>query len=126
MKGRSYLSIGGVSMGIAGSTVEPDFFQSYLGMRNEFVDSTEVFRRIEKGIYDKDEFKMALKWTKENCKEGKDYNEADKQRSRKEKDGDWEFVGKMTLIKRDFMEGNRKLEEMGIGKEYLGARKSIG
>src|SRR3546814_8142522 len=91
MKGRSYLSIGGVSMGIAGSTVEPDFFQSYLGMRNEFVDSTEVFRRIEKGIYDKDEFKMALKWTKENCKEGKDYNEADKQRSRKEKDGDWEI-----------------------------------
>src|SRR3546814_18299655 len=85
MKGRSYLSIGGVSMGIAGSTVEPDFFQSYLGMRNEFVDSTEVFRRMETGIYDKDESKMALKWTKENWKEGKNNNEAEKQRSQKKK-----------------------------------------
>ncbi|PKQ44444.1 L-fucose isomerase [Confluentibacter flavum] len=120
MKGKSYLAIGGVSMGIVGSAVEPDFFQSYLGMRNEFVDSTEVFRRIEQGIYDKDEYDKALKWTKKNCKEGKDYNEIGKQRSRKQKDGDWEFVVKMTLIIRDLMEGNPKLKKMGFGEESLG------
>lgn len=120
MKGRSYLAIGGVSMGIVGSAVEPDFFQSYLGMRNEYVDSTEVFRRIEQEIYDKDEFKKALAWTKENCAEGTDYNDADKQRSREQKDADWEFVVKMTLIIRDLMEGNPKLEAMGFAEESLG------
>ncbi|WP_108423652.1 L-fucose isomerase [Flagellimonas amoyensis] len=120
MKGRSYLAIGGVSMGIVGSAVEPDFFQSYLGMRNEYVDSTEVFRRIEQGIYDKEEFEKALKWTKENCKEGADPNESEKQRSREQKDDDWEFVVKMTLIIRDLMEGNPKLEEMGFAEEALG------
>ncbi|MEH6681425.1 MAG: L-fucose isomerase [Sediminicola sp.] len=120
MKGRSYLGIGGVSMGIVGSSVDPDFFQSYLGMRTEFVDSTEVLRRIEQEIYDKDEFEKALKWTLENCKEGEDYNELNKQRSRKQKDGDWEFVVKMTLIIRDLMEGNPKLKEMGHGEESLG------
>ncbi|WP_421809879.1 L-fucose isomerase [Flagellimonas sp.] len=120
MKNRSYLAIGSVSMGIAGSMIDPDFFQDYLGMRNEYVDSSEVLRRIEQEIYDKEEFEKALEWTKANCKEGKDYNEAERQRSREQKDKDWEFVVKMTLIIRDLMEGNPKLKEMGYGEESQG------
>jgi len=120
MKGKSYLAIGSVSMGIVGSAIDPDFFQEYLGMRNEYVDSTEVLRRIEYGIYDPEEFEKALAWTKKNCKEGEDYNEEKKQRSRKEKDEDWEFVVKMTLIMKDLMEGNPKLKELGYGEEAFG------
>ncbi|MGB5819264.1 MAG: L-fucose isomerase [Saonia sp.] len=120
MKGRSYLAIGSVSMGIVGSAIDPDFFQDFLGMRNEYVDSTEVLRRIEQGIYDKEEFEKALKWTKQNCKEGTDFNDAEKQRPRQQKDKDWEFVVKMTLIIRDLMEGNPKLKEMGYGEESMG------
>ncbi|WP_344929079.1 L-fucose isomerase [Aquimarina addita] len=120
MKNRSYLAIGSVSMGIAGSMINPDFFQDFLCMRNEYVDSSEVFRRIENEIYDKDEFEKALKWTKENCKEGEDFNEKTQQRSRQLKDDDWKFVVKMTLIIRDLMEGNPKLKEMGYGEEAMG------
>lgn len=120
MRNRSYLAIGSVSMGIAGSMIDPDFFQDYLGMRNEYVDSSEVLRRIEHGIYDKDEFKKALEWTKKNCSEGQDFNEKDKQRTSEEKEKDWEFVVKMTLIIRDLMEGNPKLKEMGYGEEAHG------
>lgn len=120
MKGKSYLSIGSVSMGIAGSEVDPNFFQSFLGMRNEYVDSTEILRRVQQEIYDKEEFEKALNWTKSNCKEGKDFNESDKQRSREQKDEDWEFVVKMTLIIRDLMQGNPKLKEMGYGEESFG------
>jgi L-fucose isomerase len=120
MKNRSYLAIGSVSMGIAGSAIDPDFFQDFLGMRNEYVDSSEVLRRIEYGIYDKQEFEKALKWTKENCREGKDFNGAGKQRSREQKDKDWEFVVQMTLIIRDLMTGNSKLEQIGYGEESLG------
>jgi L-fucose isomerase len=120
MKGKSYLAIGSVSMGIVGSEINADFFQEFLGMRNEYVDSTEVLRRIEHEIYDKNEFQKALAWTKQKCKEGKDYNEDRMQRSRKQKDGDWEFVVKMTLIIRDLMQGNPELEKMGYGEESFG------
>ncbi len=120
MKGKSYLAIGTVSMGIAGSEIDADFFQSYLGMRNEYVDSTELLRRIEQKIYDEEEYQKALSWTKENCEEGEDFNEPEKQRSRKQKDKDWEFVVKMTLIIRDLMEGNAKLSKMGYAEEALG------
>lgn len=120
MKGRSYLAIGTVSMGIAGSEIQSDFFQSYLGMRNEFIDSTEVLRRIERKIYDPEEYKVALKWTKGNCKEGEDFNDSTSQRTRAQKDQDWEFVVKMTLIIRDLMEGNPKLAKMGFGEEAHG------
>lgn len=126
MKGKSYLSIGSVSMGIVGSEIDPNFFQEYLGMRNEYVDSTELLRRIEKEIYDKNEFEKALAWTKENCKEGTDYNEPDKQRSREQKDKDWEFVVKMTLIMRDLMRGNPKLKEIGYGEEAMGHEALLG
>lgn len=120
MKGKSYLSMGSVSMGIAGSILDPDFFESYLGIRCENIDMTEFIRRIELGIYDKEEYEKALKWTKENCKEGKDYNPAEKQKSREELDKDWEYVVKMALIGRDLMIGNPKLKDIGFAEEALG------
>ncbi|HLL45051.1 MAG TPA: L-fucose isomerase, partial [Segetibacter sp.] len=120
MRGKSYLAIGSVSMGIAGSIVIPDTFREYLGMRNEYVDSSEVYRRIEKKIYDEDEFQKGLAWVKENCKEGEDFNPQEKQFSREQKDKDWEFVVKMTIIIRDLMIGNPKLKEKGFGEEAFG------
>ncbi len=120
MKGKSYLSIGAVSMGIAGSIVNEDVFQNYLGMRNEYVDMTEITRRIDRKIYDEDEFMKALAWTKDNCLEGGDKNPSEKQFSRKEKDQIWEYVVKMTIIMRDLMVGNEKLDTIGFGEEALG------
>jgi L-fucose isomerase len=120
MRGKSYLSIGSVSMGIAGSMITPSLFQEYLGMRNEYVDSSEILRRIEKKIYNEEEFEKALAWVKENCKEGEDHNPADKQFSRQQKDKDWEFVVKMTLIIRDLMVGNEHLKDKGFGEESQG------
>ena len=120
MRNKSYLAIGSVSMGIAGSMIDPNFFQDFLGMRNEYVDSTEVLRRIQNEIYDMEEYQKALAWTKANCKEGTDFNEGKKQRSPKQKKQDWEFVVKMTLIIRDLMSGNPKLGAMGHGEEALG------
>ncbi len=120
MRGKSYLSMGSVSMGIAGSVIVEDFFQNYLGMRNEYIDTSEFIRRIHEGIYDKDEYNKAIKWVKKNCKEGPDTNPAGKQKSRQVKDQDWEFVVKMTLIAKDLMIGNPRLKEMGFGEEALG------
>ncbi|WP_290796454.1 L-fucose isomerase [Flavihumibacter sp. UBA7668] len=120
MRGKSYLAIGSVSMGIAGSIVNNDFFQSYMGMRTEYVDSTEIVRRIEKKIYDESEYERALAWVKANCKEGEDFNPAEKQYSREEKDKHWEFVTKMTIIIRDLMIGNEELASKGFGEEALG------
>ena len=114
MRGKSYLSIGGVSMGIAGSQVSPDFFQDYLGMRNEYVDMSEIIRRIEEEIYDKEKYEKALSWVKENCKEGEDRNREDRKHSRSQKDKEWEMVVKMTLIARDLMVGNPKLAKLGF------------
>ncbi len=120
MKGTSYLSMGSVSMGIAGSIVDPGFFEDYLGMRCEAVDMTEFVRRIEEGIYDGKEFKQALKWTRANCREGEDFNSAKSRKSAKEKEKIWEFVVKMTMIGRDLMVGNPRLAELGFGEEALG------
>jgi L-fucose isomerase len=124
MKGKSYLSLGYTSMGIAGSMVDPDFFQDYLGMRTEFVDMSEILRRIEQGIYDKKEYEKALAWAKANCKEGDDLNK--KQSDRKRKDWEWEIVVKMTLISKDLMIGNPKLAEMGFGEEAKGRNAIAG
>ena len=126
LRGRSYLSIGGVSMGIAGSIVDHGFFESYLGMRVEAVDMTEITRRIEEGIYDPEEFKRALAWTKANCPEGREYNPPEKQRSRAQKDQDWETVVKMTLIARDLLVGNPRLAELDWGEEALGHNAILG
>ncbi|WP_251460374.1 L-fucose isomerase [Weizmannia agrestimuris] len=120
LKGKSYLSIGSVSMGIAGSTVNPDFFQEYLGMRNEYVDMSEFVRRMDEEIYDKEEYIRALKWVKENCPEGPDHNPEHMQRTREQKDRDWEVSVKMALIARDLMVGNPKLNQIGFGEEALG------
>ncbi len=120
MRGKSYLSLGYTSMGIVGSMVDPEFFQDYLGMRTEFVDMSEINRRLNEGIYDHEEFEKAMAWTKENCKEGEDPNPEDMQGSREDKDNEWETVVKMTLIFRDLMQGNEKLKEMGYGEESMG------
>jgi L-fucose isomerase len=122
LKGKSYLSIGSVSMGIAGSIVNTDFFQEYLGMRNESVDMSEISRRIQLGIFDPEEFKKAMDWTAKNCKqnEGEDTNDDDKKKSREQLDSEWEFVVKMTMVMRDLMIGNPKLAELGFGEEALG------
>ncbi len=120
MKGKSYLGMGGVSMGIAGSMVDHSFFESYLGMRVESVDMSEFTRRIEEGIFEKQELSRAMKWVKEHCKEGKDYNPSKLQKSRAQKHEDWETVVKMTLIARDLMIGNPKLAAMGFEEEALG------
>jgi L-fucose isomerase len=120
MKGRAYLSIGSVSMGIAGSIVNDSFFQEYLGMRNEYVDMSELTRRIEEEIYDPEEYKLALAWVKENCSEGADNNPAHLQTDRKRKEYEWETVVKMTQIVRDLMAGNPKLAELGFTEESMG------
>ncbi|MGB7593790.1 MAG: L-fucose isomerase, partial [Terriglobia bacterium] len=120
MKGKSYLSLGSVSMGIAGSTVDPAFFQNYLGMRNEYVDMSEFVRRIDEQIYDHEEYKRAYEWVKANCPEGKDRNPPELQAPRAKKDADWHTVVKMTLIARDLMVGNGRLAEIGFGEEALG------
>ena len=124
MKGKSYLSLGYTSMGIVGSTVDPAFFEDYLGMRTEFVDMTEVLRRIEQNIYDKEEYKKALSWVKAHCKEGEDLNKNPSDRKRK--DWEWETVVKMTLIFRDLMTGNPKLAEIGFGEEARGRNAIAG
>jgi len=118
MKGRSYLSMGSVSMGIAGSIVSEDLFQDYLGMRNEYIDMTEFLRRIDQGIYDSEEFERAIKWVRKHCREGVDYNNEAK--SQQQKDAEWEKVVKMAMIARDLMAGNHKLIEMGYREEGLG------
>ena len=122
MRGRSYLSMGSVAMGIAGSIVDEDFFQSYLGMRNESVDLTEIIRRMQEGIYDPEEYKKAYDWTMKHCRpnEGKDIANTVKAKSREEKDADWEFIIKMTMIMRDLIEGNPRLLELGFKEEALG------
>lgn len=122
MKGKSYLSIGSVSMGIAGSIPNPEFFQEYLGMRNEYVDASEIERRVQLGIYDREEFVHAMEWIEKYCKsnEGKDFNPAHLIYNREDKDARWEYVAKMTLIFRDLMIGNPVLAEMGFKEESMG------
>lgn len=120
MKGKSYLSMGSVAMGIGGSIVDPDFFQEYLGMRNEYIDMSEFVRRIDEEIYDKEEFEKALAWVKENCEEGKDNNKEKLKHTREQKDLEWKNCIKMTIIARDLMKGNNKLKDLGFEEESLG------
>jgi L-fucose isomerase len=120
MRGKSYLSIGSVSMGIAGSITNADFFQEYLGMRNEYVDMSELVRRFEEKIYSESEFKRALEWVQANCKEGPDNNPEKEQHTRKHKDEVWKTVIKMTMIIRDLMVGNPDLRRKGLIEESLG------
>ena len=119
MRGKSYLQIGSICMGIGGSIIDPAFIEEYLGMRVESVDEVEIIRRMTEGIYDHAEFERALAWTKEKCKEGFDKNPEFIQKSREEKDADWEFVVKMMVIIKDLMNGNPSLPE-GFEEEKVG------
>ncbi len=120
MKGKSYLSMGGCSMGIAGSIVDQQFFEDYLGMRVEAIDLTEMHRRIRDEIYDGSEYEKAMAWVKENCPEGDDPNSPETTRSREKLDAEWEMSVKMALITRDLMYGNDQLDEMGYKEEARG------
>ena len=119
MRGKSYLQIGSICMGIGGSIIDTAFIEEYLGMRVESVDEVELIRRMEKGIYDKAEYEKALAWTKARCKEGFDKNPEFLQKTREEKDADWEFVVKMMVIIKDLMNGNPNLPD-GCEEEKVG------
>lgn len=125
MRGKSYLQIGSICMGIGGSIIDPAFIEDYLGMRVESVDEVEIIRRMTENIYDKDEFQKALAWTKANCKEGFDKNPEELQRTPEQKEKDWEFVVKMMCIIKDLMNGNDKLptgcEEEAVGHNAIAA-----
>ena len=120
MKGKSYLSIGGVCMGIGGSIVDPEFFRCYLGMSNETVDMSEITRRLQLGIYDHEEYAAALEWVKQNCEEMDDPNPPEIQKTRAQKDTDWETSVKMALIFGDLMDGSEVLRNMGYPEEAQG------
>jgi len=120
MRSKSYLAMGGVSMGIAGSILDYNFIEKYLGMIVKTIDMTEFIRRINEEIYDKTEYEKALQWVKDNCREGQDYNPQELVRSQVQKEQDWEIVTKMTIITRDLMVGNPRLTEFGYGEEALG------
>ena len=119
MRGKSYLQIGSICMGIGGSIIDPSFIEEYLGMRVESVDEVEIIRRMTEGIYDQAEFEKALKWTKEKCKEGFDKNPPEIQKTAKEKEEAWEFVVKMMVIIKDLMNGNPNLPK-GCEEEMVG------
>ena len=125
MRGKSYLQIGSICMGIGGSIIDPAFIEEYLGMRVESVDEVEIIRRMTEGIYDKEEYEKALAWTKAHCIEGFDKNPENLQKTREEKDSDWEFVVKMMCIIKDLMNGNDKLpkgcEEEKVGHNAIAA-----
>ena len=124
MRNKAYVGIGSVAMGIAGSFLNPDLMQKYFGIRAEWVDMSEILRRIDLGIYDHEEYEKALAWTKANCKPGDDNNE--RPHTPEQKEAEWEFVCKMTIICRDIMKGNPKLGEMGFHEEALGRNAIVG
>lgn len=132
MRNKSYVNLGGVAMGIAGSYCDASFFQKYLGIRPEWVDMTEIVRRITLGIYDPEEYDRALTWVKTHCKEGFDCNAGKKlpEVITKSKvvpaDKDWEFITKMTMVMRDILYGNPKLDELGWHEEALGKNAVAG
>ena len=125
MRGKSYLQIGSTCMGIAGSVIDPDFIEEYLGMRVESVDEVEIIRRMSEGIYDEAEYQKALAWTKAKCKEGFDKNPDFVKKSDEQKEKDWEFVVKMMCIIKDLMNGNDNLpagcEEEAVGHNAIAA-----
>jgi L-fucose isomerase len=120
MKGKSYLSVGNVAMGIAGSIVNPELFEKYFGMRCEYKDMTEIIRRVEKGIYDAEEFERAYEWTKANCKQNDDVYNGEGGKTQEELDKDWAYSVKMALIMRDMMEGSDAVKALGWNEEGNG------
>lgn len=126
LRGKSYINIGAVSMGIQGSYCDDSFFQKYLGIRPEFVDMIEISRRMKEGIYDHEEYERAYRWTLAHCPEGEDRNPEEMRHTREQKDEEWKFVVKMTMIIRDIMLGNPRLEELGFYEESLGRNAIAG
>lgn len=126
MRGKSYVNIGSVSMGIMGSYCDDSFFQKYLGIRSEFVDMTEVLRRMKWKIYDEEEYEKAYAWTLAHCEEGIDCNKPEMRHTREQKDEEWRFVVKQTLIIRDILLGNPRLKELGFYEESLGRNAIAG
>ncbi|NLB80244.1 MAG: L-fucose isomerase [Clostridiaceae bacterium] len=132
IKNKAYVNLGGISMGIAGSYCDVNFMQKYLGLRAEWVDLTEILRRITLEIYDKDEYQKALSWIKDNCKEGFDVNagkdlpEMIKKSKVVPADKDWEFISKFTIIVKDILHGNKKLKDMGWSEESFGRNAVVG
>ena len=125
MRGKSYLQIGSVTMGIGGSIISPEFFEEYLGMRVESVDEVEIIRRMEKGIYDEKEYQKALAWVKAKCKPDFDKNPKEMQKSAAEKEKDWEFTAKMACIIKDLYNGNKNLPK-GCEEEAVGHNAIVG
>lgn len=125
MRNKSYLQIGSVTMGIGGSIIDHSFFEDYLGMRVESVDEVEIIRRMNEGIYDHKEYEKALAWVKKNCHEGFDKNPAELQKSKEQKEKDWEFTVKMCLIIKDLFNGNPNLPE-GNEEESNGHNAIVG
>ena len=125
MRGKSYLQIGSVTMGIGGSIISPEFFEEYLGMRVESVDEVEIIRRMEKGIYDEKEYQKALKWVKEKCNPDFDKNPKEMQKTAAEKEKDWEFMAKMACIIKDLYNGNKNLPQ-GCEEEAVGHNAIVG
>lgn len=125
MRGKSYLQIGSVTMGIGGSIISPEFFEEYLGMRVESVDEVEIIRRMTLGIYDKTEYKKALAWIKEKCREDFDKNPEDLQKTPAQKQKDWEFTAKMACIIKDLYNGNKRLPK-GYEEEMVGHNAIVG
>ena len=125
MRGKSYLQIGSITMGIGGSIISPEFFEEYLGMRVESVDEVEIIRRMEKGIYDEKEYEKALKWVKEKCKPDFDKNPKEMQKTAAEKEKDWEFTAKMACIIKDLYNGNKNLPQ-GCEEEAVGHNAIVG
>lgn len=129
MREKAYVGIGSVAMGIAGSFLNPDFYRKYLGMRTEWIDMTEVLRRMQKEIYDTEEYEKALAWVKNSCREGAEPKPNLKNKnahSKKQKEQDWEFVVKMTLIIKDILMGNEKLKKKGWNEESFGRNAILG
>ena len=126
MRDKSYVNIGSTSMGIIGSICDPEFYMKYLGIRPEWVDMTEIIRRINNDIYDKKEYDKAINWVKVNCVEGDDYNSADKKLSAANKAEQWTTIIKMTLILKDIIEGNPNLAKIGYNEEALGRNGIMG
>lgn len=132
MKNKAYVNLGGISMGIAGSYCDASMFQKYFGIRAEWVDMSEIIRRITLEIYDNDEYEKALGWIKANCKEGFDVNAGKDlpEIIRKSKvvpaDKDWEFIAKFSIIVKDILYGNKKLDDLGWHEEALGKNAVAG
>ena len=125
MRGKSYLQIGSVTMGIGGSIISPEFFEEYLGMRVESVDEVEIIRRMTEGIYDRAEYKKALAWVKEKCRPDFDKNPVEMQKTPAQKEKDWEFTAKMACIIKDLFNGNKKLPK-GREEEMVGHNAIVG